>query len=147
MIPLLVLAALAGLRFAPRPGAPIDVVLLDERASRAFAEERFEAAAEYARHAIDLVSPEDARRYEWLTLRGEALLRSGQPRLAALAFARVVGAGEGVYRAQALYSGALAREAAGDVEGARAWRRSLRADHPRTPWADKLDEGGAAPES
>jgi hypothetical protein len=143
IIPLVILVALAGLRFVPRPGPAIDVALLEERASRAFAEERFEAAAEYARNAIDLASPEDSRRYEWLTLRGEALLRSGQARLAALAFAPVVGAGEGPYRAQALYSGALAREAAGDAEGAAAWRRSLRADHPRTPWAEKLEAGGA----
>jgi hypothetical protein len=146
LIPLVAVAALAGLRFAPRPGPPIDPSLLDERASRAFAEERFEAAAEYARNAIDLAAPDDSRRFAWLTLRGEALLRSGEARLAALAFAPVVGAGEGPYRAQALYSGALAREASGDAAGAAAWRRSLRADHPRTPWAAKLDEPGPATE-
>jgi hypothetical protein len=51
--------------------------------------------------------------------------------------------GEGPYRAQALYSGALAREATGDAAGAAAWRQSLRADYPRTPWADKLDAPAA----
>ncbi len=140
VLPLALVAALASLRFLPRPGPPVDVAVLDERASRAFAEERWEAAAEYARHAIDLVGADDARRNEWLTLRGEALLRSGEARLAVLAFAPVVDVGSGPYRAQALYSGALAREATGDAEGASAWRRSLRADHPGTPWADRLDE-------
>ena len=140
VLPLALVAALASLRFLPRPGPPVDVAVLDERASRAFAEERWEAAAEYARHAIDLVGADDARRNEWLTLRGEALLRSGEARLAVLAFAPVVDVGSGPYRAQALYSGALAREATGDAEGASAWRRSLRADHPGTPWAERLDE-------
>ncbi|HEY8233065.1 MAG TPA: 6-pyruvoyl-tetrahydropterin synthase-related protein [Vicinamibacteria bacterium] len=139
-LPLAILLALASLRFLPRPGPPVDVAVLDERASRAFAEERWEAAAEYARHAIDLVGADDTRRNEWLTLRGEALLRSGEARLAVLAFAPVVDVGSGPYRAQALYSGALAREATGDAEGASAWRRSLRADHPGTPWAERLDE-------
>jgi hypothetical protein len=142
-LPLAILLALASLRFLPRPGPPVDVAALAERASRAFAEERWEAAAEYARNAIDLVGPDDVRRNEWLTLRGEALLRWGEARLAVLAFAPVVGEGAGPYRAQALYSGALAREATGDAEGASAWRRSLRADHPHTPWARRLDESVA----
>jgi hypothetical protein len=116
----------------------VDVTWLDERASRAFAEERWEAAAEYARHVIDLIGTEDVRRNELLCLRGEALLRAGHARLAVQAFAPVVEAGSGAHRPQALYSGALAREAAGDAEGAAAWRRSLRADHPRTPWAERL---------
>jgi hypothetical protein len=138
ILPLAILAALAVLRFVPQPGPAVDVTWLDERASRAFAEERWAAAAEYARHAIDLIGTEDARRNELLCLRGEALLRAGHPRLAVLAFAPVVEAGSGAHRPQALYSGALAREAAGDAEGAAAWRRSLRADHPRTPWAERL---------
>jgi hypothetical protein len=140
VLPPLLLAALAGLRFVPEPKPKGDVTWLDERASSAFAEERWEAAAEYARHALDLVGVEDARRNALLCLRGEALLRAGHPRLAVLAFAPVVEAGSGPYRPQALYSGAVAREAAGDPEGAAAWRRSLRADHPRTPWAERLDD-------
>jgi hypothetical protein len=111
---------------------------LDAQASRAYSEERWDEAAEYARNALDLVGAEDARRSELLCLRGEALLRAGQPRIAVQAFAGVVEAGSGPYRPQALYSGALAREAAGDAAGAAAWRASLRADHPQTPWAERL---------
>ena len=74
-------------------------------AARAYAEERWEDAAEYARHAIDLVGTEDVRRTELLCLRGESLLRAGHARIAALAFAPVVEAGSGPYRPQALYSG------------------------------------------
>ena len=138
ILPLAIVAALGALRFAPVPPPAGDWVSLDARASRAFAEERWEAAAEYARHAIDLVATEDPRRNQSLCLRGEALLRAGQPRLSALAFAPVVEAGSGPYRPQALFSGALAREAAGDREGAAAWRRALRVEHPRTPWAERL---------
>lgn len=139
-LPLVILAALAGLRFQPRPGPPIDAAVLDERASRAFAEERWEAAADYARNALDIVSPADPRRGQLLCLRGEALVLSGEPRLAALAFEPVVNAGSGPYRAQALYSGARAREAAGDAAGALAWRKQLRADYPDTPWARRLED-------
>ena len=131
---------LAALRFAPAPRPAVDVTWLDEAASRAYSEERWEAAAEYARHAIDLVGSEDARRNELLCLRGEALLRAGHARIAAQAFAPVVEAGSGPYRPQALYSGALAREAAGDAEGAAAWRLALRHEHPKTPWAARLGE-------
>ena len=138
MLPLAIVTGLAALRFAPGPRPAVDVSWLDEAASRAFAEERWETAAEYARHAIDLVGAEDARRNGLLCLRGEALLRAGHPRLAVLAFAPVVEAGSGPHRPQALFSGALAREAAGDAPGAAAWRHSLRIDHPRTPWAERL---------
>ena len=138
ILPFAIVAGLAALRFAPAPRPAVDVAWLDERAARAFADERWEAAAEYARHAIDLVGTEDVRRNELLCLRGEALLRAGHPRIAALAFAPVVEVGSGPYRPQALYSGALAREAAGDAGGAAAWRSSLRADYPRTPWAERL---------
>jgi hypothetical protein len=138
ILPLAIVAGLAALRFAPGPRPAVEVSWLDEQASRAFAEERWEAAAEYARHAIDLVGTEDARRNGLLCLRGEALLRAGHPRLAVLAFTPVVEAGSGPHRPQALFSGALAREAAGDAEGAAAWRRSLRTEHPRTPWAERL---------
>jgi hypothetical protein len=140
ILPLAIVAGLAALRFAPEPRPAADLRRLDEAASRAFAEERWEAAAEYARHAIDLVGTQDARRNELLCLHGEALLRAGHARIAVQAFAPVVEAGSGPYRPQALYSGALAREAARDLEGAEAWRRALRAEHPRTPWAERLDD-------
>jgi hypothetical protein len=138
VLPLALLAALAGLRFVPGPKPAASATWLDEQASRAYSEERWDAAAEYARHALDLVGTEDARRNQLLCLRGEALLRAGHPRLAVLAFTPVAEAGSGPYRPQALYSGAIAREAAGDAEGAAAWRASLRDDHPQTPWAERL---------
>jgi hypothetical protein len=138
--PLVILAALAALRFAPDRRPQVAVAWLDQQASRAFSEERFEAAAEYARHAVERLGSDAPKRNELLCLRGESLLRAGYPRLAAQAFAPVVEAGSGPYRAQALYSGALAREAAGDVAGAAAWRASLRADHPQTPWAGRLGQ-------
>lgn len=141
-LPLVLVAALAALRFAPEPRPEGDVARLDERASRAFGEERWDAAAEYARHAIDLVGAEDVRRNQLLCLRGEALLRAGHARVAVLAFTPVVEAGSGPYRPQALYSGALAREAAGDAAGALAWRQALRVEHPATPWAERLDRPG-----
>jgi hypothetical protein len=137
-LPLTALAALALLRVAPDRRARPDVGWLDEQASRAYAAERFEDAAEYARHALDAAADADARRGELACLRGESLLRAGHARLAGLAFAPVVEAGSGPYRPQALFSGALARERAGDAAGAEAWRTLLRAEYPRTPWAEKL---------
>jgi hypothetical protein len=138
ILPLLIVAGLAALRLLPGSQPTADLDRLDEQAARAFSAERWEAAAEYARHALDLVGPEDAKRAELFCLRGEALLRAGLPRLAVQAFAPVVEAGSGPYRPQALFSGALAREASGDREGAAAWRRSLLAEHPKTPWAERL---------
>ena len=139
-LPLVALAALALLRFAPDRRVRPDVGWLDEQAARAYAAQRFEDAAEYARHALDAAPDSDARRGELACLRGESLLRAGHARLAGLAFAPVVEAGSGPYRAQALFSGALARERAGDAAGALAWRTLLRAEYPRTPWAEKLDD-------
>lgn len=138
VLPLLLLAALAALRLLPEPPAAADATRLGEKAQGAFAEQRWEAAAEYARHAIDELGGEDARRDELRCLRGEALLRAGHARLSVEAFTPLVDAGFGPYRPQALYLGALAREAAGDAAGAAAWRQRLRADHPLTPWAERL---------
>jgi hypothetical protein len=45
----------------------------------------------------------------------------------------------GPHRAQALYSGALALGAAGQPEGAAAFRRRLREEFPETPWARRLE--------
>jgi len=138
VLPLAGLAALAVLRIVPERRPDVAVPWLDEHAARAYAEDRWEDAAEYARHALDRTRSDDTRRGELACLRGEALLRAGHPRLAAEAFGLVVDAGSGPYRPQALYSGALAREAAGDASGAAAWRARLRADYPKTPWADRL---------
>ena len=50
--------------------------------------------------------------------------------------------GEGPHRAQALFSGARAREAAGDTVGAAAWRRELAERYAGTPWAERLESAG-----
>jgi hypothetical protein len=140
VLPLVLLAALAMLRLAPDRPRDVEMTWLDEHAARAYAEDRWEDAAEYARHALDRTPAADTRRGEFACLRGEALLRAGHPRLAAEAFGLVVDAGAGPYRPQALYSGALAREAAGDASGAAVWRSRLRADYPETPWAKRLQK-------
>jgi len=136
-LPIAVVAALVALRWEARPRHAREVELLYERASRAYAEERWEAAAEYARDAAALLPPHDGRRGELLCLQGEALLRAGHAREAVEPFAFVVEE-TGPHRPQALYSGALAREGAGDPDGAREWRRTLREEHPATPWAEKV---------
>ena len=113
---------------------------LYERASRAFADERFLDAAEYARHgAARGVAP---LRDELLCLRGESLLRAGQAAFAALSFETLIRESpDSPYTAQALFSGAAAREAAGDQEGARADRRRLVDQFSETPWAKRLAAG------
>jgi hypothetical protein len=138
-IPVAIALGLAALRFVPEHAPPDLLPSLYERASRAFAEERWDDASELARHAAFLAaSPGDGRRGELFCLEGEALLRAGHPREAALAFAEVADGPAGPHRAQALFSGALAREAAGDAAGADVWRQALRREHPGTPWAERL---------
>jgi hypothetical protein len=127
---------------APDPAAAVleaakatrEAATLYEQASRAYAAEQWEPAAEYARRAVALAPAGDTRRAELLCVRGEALLRAGHAREAVEAFAVVVEVG-GAHLAQALHSGAMAREASGDAEGAAAWRRRLGAEFPETPWA------------
>ena len=76
---------------------------------------------------------------ELLCVRGEALLRSGHPREAVEAFTEVVRqAPDDPHRPQALFSGALAKEAAGDDAGAALWRRLLREQFPGNPWTERL---------
>jgi hypothetical protein len=112
---------------------------LYERASRAYAAERWDDAAELARHAVALLPAADPRRAELLCVRGEALLRAGWVRPAVEAFTPVAEGEPGPHRPQALYSGALALEAAGDDAGAAAWRRRLVEEYAETPWAGRLE--------
>jgi hypothetical protein len=140
-LPLALVGAIAALRFVPSPAHAGDVEALYERASRAYAAERWEDAAEYARDAAALLSSPDPRRAELLCVRGEALLRAGHAREAVEPFAAVVEGAPGPHRPQALHSGALARDAAGDAPGAAAWRRQLREEYPETPWALRLGPG------
>jgi tetratricopeptide (TPR) repeat protein len=138
-LPLALVAALAAPRLAPGPSHTAQIESLYEQASRAYVEERWEDAAEYARHATLLLPGADARRAELLCVRGEALLRAGHAREAVEPFTLVAEGEPDPHRAQALYSGALALEAAGRVEGASAYRRRLREEFPETPWAHRLD--------
>ena len=141
-LPIVLLSLLVAFRFVPAPSHASEAGPLYERASRAFAAERWEDAAEYARHALSFMAPGDSRRAELLCVRGEALLQAGHARDAAEAFTRVVEDEPGPHRPQALFSGARAREATGDAEGAAAWRRELREGYPETPWAARLDPPG-----
>jgi tetratricopeptide (TPR) repeat protein len=138
-LPLVLVAALGALRLVPEPSHAGEVEPLYERASRAYAAERWEDAAEYARHATVLLPSPDPRRAELLCVRGEALLRAGHAREAIEPFTLVAEGEPGPHRAQALYSGALALEAAGQPEGAAAFRRRLREEFPETPWARRLE--------
>jgi tetratricopeptide (TPR) repeat protein len=138
VLPHALVVALAVLRLVPEPSHAREIEPLYERASRAYAAERWEDAAEYARHAAALLPSPDPRRAELLCVRGEALLRAGHAREAVEPFTLVAEGEPGPHRPQALHSGALALEAAGDVEGAAAWRRRLREEYPETPWARRL---------
>jgi tetratricopeptide (TPR) repeat protein len=138
-LPVVLVATLAALRLVPGASHAGEIEPLYERASRAYAAERWEDAAEYARHAAALLPSADPRRAELLCVRGEALLRAGHAREAVEPFTLVVEDEPGPHRPQALHSGALAREAAGDAEGAAAWRRQLREEYPETPWAHCLE--------
>jgi hypothetical protein len=142
--PALVLA-LASLRLlgAP-PSQDAAITSLWKRAAQAYAQGRWQEAAEIARHGVDLAEPSDSRRSGLQCLRGEALLKAGEPRLADSAFNDVLDAGDGPYRAQALYAGALARAAVGDAAGALGLRRELREAYPGTPWAARLEREQAA---
>jgi TolA-binding protein len=125
----------------------VDPNTLYERASKAYASEHFEEAAEYARHGASFAPGGSPLRAEMLCLRGESLARAGRPREAVEAFsALVLEAPTSPYVAQALFGGAAAREAAGDAEGAAADRKRLRQEFSETPWARRLRaEEGAKP--
>ncbi|HEY7514850.1 MAG TPA: hypothetical protein VIC87_10250, partial [Vicinamibacteria bacterium] len=139
VIPFGIVVLLVVARFLPaaKPDPALRLALY-ERASKALGEDRFEDAAEYARHALDLETSSSLRA-ELLCLRGESLLRAGHPRDAAYAFEEVVQtAANSPYLAQALFSGAEAKEAIGDTLGAAADRLRLRRELPLTPWARRL---------
>jgi hypothetical protein len=139
LLPAALLAALVVGRVFHGPKDPSpEARELYELASRAYAEERFEDAAEYARHGAAR-SGGTPLSDELLCLRGESLLRAGQPRPALEAFETLLrDSPQSPYVAQALFSGALAREGSGDPEGARADRDRLARDHPDSPWAGRL---------
>ncbi len=136
-LPLVVVVLLVATRLWPAAPPAGDEDWLYEQASRAYAEGRWADSAEYARHTR--LPASETRRAELLCVRGEALLRSGHPREAVEAFTEVVRqAPDDPHRPQALFSGALAKEAAGDDAGAALWRRWLREQFPGNPWTERL---------
>ena len=149
VVPVTVLAMLLGLRVLagrsrPEGAGPSS---LYERASRAYAEERFADAAEYTRVAL-AQQPPPVTKGELLSLRGESLLAAGQPRAAAEAFETLLSAEPGSpYAPQALYGAARARAALGEAETAEGHRSRLLRDFPDTPWARRArgDGGGERP--
>jgi hypothetical protein len=131
----IVLALVSGRLIGARESRP-DPAPLYERASRAYAAGKFADAAEYARHALPGAA-DSPLAPELQTLRGESLLRSGQPQAAAEAFQAAVDVKESPYGAQALFGLAAAKAAAGDPEGARVARERLQRDHAQSPWAER----------
>jgi hypothetical protein len=144
-VPVAIVLALVSARFIGARETRPDPAPLYERASRAYAEGRYADAAEYARHALPGAAGSPLAP-ELETLRGESLLRSGQPLEAATAFQVVVDTKDSPYAAQALFGLASARAAAGDPDGARAARERLQRDHSQSPWAERaLREATASP--
>ena len=139
---LLALRLLAGRGRPPDAGA----ALLYEKASRAYAEERYAEAAEYARIAL-VRPPSGGARGELMSLRGQSLLAAGESRAAAEAFEALLSAEPGSpYAPQALYGAARARTALGEPDPARSHRERLFRDFPDTPWAKRARaEGGPPP--
>jgi len=136
LVPVCLLGSLLGARFVDAAlRRPPDPAPLYERASRAYADERFGDAAEYARHAM--TRAHDARlRAELFCLRGESLLRSGQPAAAAEAFEGVLREDPtGPYVPQSLFGSAEAYARMGEGEPAARARARLAAEYPDTPWA------------
>jgi hypothetical protein len=111
---------------------------LDAAASRAYAEARFDDAAEYARHALER-SDDSAVRAGLACLRGESLLRAGRAVAAAESFAGASAEPLGqAYQAQALAGQVLAWRAAGQPQRAEAALRELLERYGRTPWAERV---------
>jgi hypothetical protein len=109
---------------------------LHEYASRAYQEERFEAAAEYLRNAL-VARPEAGLRRGVLALRAESLLRAGRAAEALAEWKTLLEEQPaGPYAAQGLF-GVVAAAGAGAPEAADAAGRLLR-QHADTPWAARL---------
>jgi len=135
VIPTALLAALAAGRLAPGH-RPLDPAPLYEKASRAYAEGRYDDAAEYTRPALEPSRGTDLRA-ELLVLRGESLLRAGRPEPAAEAFEAAVneGGSAGAYVPQALFGAASAHQMLKEPGAAARLRDRLLAEYASTPWA------------
>jgi tetratricopeptide (TPR) repeat protein len=141
---LVALVALRPLERRPQTG-PVATDLY-ERASRAYAGERFADAAEYARNALALHAPVPAPG-ELLSLRGEAAFAAGDARAAAEAFEALLGLDpRGPYAPQALFGAARARTALGERGPASGHRDRLLREFADTPWARRMrTESGPNP--
>ena len=141
-IPAGLLLTLAVLRFLPGREVPAAGAAtgLSDRASVAYAEGRFEAAAEYARQALAFAeAPEELASLE--CLRAEALMRAGRFSEAAASFESAIHRlPQGPYAPQALFGLVRAREASGDLDAAARTRERLRKEFPDTPWTGMLDK-------
>src|SRR5262249_8113676 len=146
VIPASFVLVLVAARFVAGERAPsLDRNALYEKASRAYAEERFDDAAEYARHALSGDADSPLRAELWC-LRGESLLRTGRPAEAAEAFDVVVTRiPESPYVPQALFGRSLARDASGESGTAAADRRRLADEFADTPWAKRAAALGPTP--
>jgi TolA-binding protein len=146
LVPGTLVVALVVARFLAGARAPaVDRTALYEKASRAYAEERFEDAAEYAQHALSGDHDPSLQAGLWC-LRGESLLRMGRPREAAEAFDAVIArTPESPYLPQALFGRALAREAEGEAHAASLDRQRLAQEFADTPWARRAQAAAGAP--
>lgn len=120
--------------------APDDGPLQDDlyaKASRAYSDERFGDAAEYAESAAELSADnEDGIRSEMGALRAESLLRLGRFQEALDGFEKVYQQdASGPHAAQVLFGSAAALDALGQADRARAQRDRLIHGFPGTPWA------------
>ena len=115
---------------------------LYEKASCAYAADRFADAAEYARHALS-EGAAGPLRAELSCLRGESLLRSGQPEPAARAFQAVASdLPVSPYVPQALFGLVQSRRQSGDLAGAEEARARLLREYGESPWARRLSATG-----
>jgi 6-pyruvoyl-tetrahydropterin synthase related domain len=145
LVPLGLLVALAAGRSTVSEKDPWPVVSeLYEKASRAFADERFEDAAEFAREAVEQgADDEEGIRSELGAVQGESLLRLGRPAEALPVFDHVFeDAPSGPHAAQALFGSATALEALGQADRARTQRERLLESFPGTPWAARAGSPG-----
>jgi hypothetical protein len=150
IVPVTLLVLLAAGRFVPQDDKPDPGPLQDElyaKASKAYSEDRFDDAAEYARAAGDLSSDdEDGVRSEMGALRAESLLRLGRPAEALELFEKVHDDDPtGPHAAQALFGSAAALDALGLDDRARAQKGRLIQEFPGTPWARRAEPAPAPP--
>jgi hypothetical protein len=139
-LPIVMVLGLASLRLLAAPASEGGrIVELWNRATLAYGEGRWAEAAELARYGAELTEPSDPRWGALQCLRGDALLKSGDPRMAKTALSTLLDAGQGPHRAQALYLAALAHQAIGESYAAAELRRELSKDHPDTPWAARWE--------